>query len=248
MGRDYAPCPRSRTCSSSWRSPSRRRCCSACSRACCCRPSCSRSWPGSSSARPCSAGSRSTRRSRWSRCSASRSSSSSPGSRSSSRSCAGACSASRCSGFAISFAVALVVSLGLQRGGPRRHPAAGRDHPVLDVARRAGAGAQGLRAARDHVRAADHRRGLDRRLRGDHPALDLLLRGGRDRRDAAAARRRCSALAAAVFFAVRGRRALAPPARGPAAAAGHDRADPRPRVARAAASASPRSPSRSGSR
>jgi Kef-type K+ transport system membrane component KefB len=50
-------------------------------------------------------------------------------------------------GFAISFVVALVVSLGLSAVDPRRHPAAGGDHPVLDVARGARAGAQGLRGS-----------------------------------------------------------------------------------------------------
>ena len=38
------------------------------------------------------------------------------------------------------------------------------------------------------LRPADHRRGVDRRLRRDHPAVDLLLRRGRHRLDAAAAR------------------------------------------------------------
>ena len=33
-----------------------------------------------------------------------------------------------------------------ERGGPGRHPAAGGDHPLRDVARRARPGAQGLRA------------------------------------------------------------------------------------------------------
>ena len=134
-----------------------------------------------------------------------------------------------------------------ERGGPGRHPAAGGDHPLLDVARRARAGAQGLRAARHQLRAADHRRGVDRRLRRDHPALDLLLRRGRDRLDAAAARRAVRARRHRLLRR-QGRGALAPPARGPAAAAGHDRADPHPRVARPAASASPRSPRRWGSR
>jgi hypothetical protein len=58
-------------------------------------------------------------------------------------------------------------------------------------------------AARHHFRAADHRRGLDRRLRRDHPALDLLLGGGRDG-STLLLLGALFALAAAVFLAVSG--------------------------------------------
>ena len=96
-----------------------------------------------------------------------------------------ACCGSRRSASRVSFAIALAVSLGLERGRAGRHAAAGRDHPLRDVARRARPGAQGRGRDLLDVRAADHRRRVDRRLRRDHPAHDLLL--GRGRRPA----RRC---------------------------------------------------------
>ena len=123
-------------------------------------------------------------------------------------------------------------SLGLERGGPRRHAAAGRDHPLRDVARRARPGAQGRRRDRLDVRPAHHRGRVDRRLRRDHPADDLLLRRGRHRLDAAAARLAVRAGRRRLRRRPR-RRALGAHPRRPPAPAGHDRADPRPRRARA---------------
>ena len=89
-------------------------------------------------------------------------------------------------------------------GRPRRHAAARRDHPLRHLARGARPGAQGLRRDRLHLRPADHRRRLDRRLRGDHPAHDLLLRRGRHRVDAAAARRALRARRRSILAVVRG--------------------------------------------
>ena len=91
-------------------------------------------------------------------------------------------------GFALSFALALVVALALKAGGLVETAAAGGDHPQRDLARSARAGAQGRGRDLVVVRAAGHRGRLDRRLRRDHPAVDLLLRRGRDRVDAAPAR------------------------------------------------------------
>ena len=91
-------------------------------------------------------------------------------------------------GYAISFAIAIAVALALRAGGLRVAAARG-DHPVRHVARRDRAGARGRRRDRLHVRPAHHRERIDRRLRRDHPALDLLLGRGGHRRDAAADRR-----------------------------------------------------------
>ena len=111
--------------------------CSACSRACCSRRSCSRSWPGSWSARRCSgwvevdeavevvallglafvlflAG---------------------PGDRV--RQAARAGAAADAARLRDLVRDRLAVSLGLRRRRPGRHAAAGRDHPLLDLARRA---------------------------------------------------------------------------------------------------------------
>ena len=116
--------------------------------------------------------------------------SSSPASRSSSSKLRGQVLRLTALGFALSFAIAVVVvARALQRGRARRDAAARGDHPVRDVARRARAGAQGRGRDLLDVRAADRRRRVDRRLRRDHPADALLLRRGRDRLDAAAAGR-----------------------------------------------------------
>ena len=92
-------------------------------------------------------------------------------------------------GFALSFAIALVVSLGLRAAGLVDTPLL---VAIILCATSLGVLVPVLKDSGEiasHVRAADHRRRVDRRLRRDHPALDLLLRRGRDRLDAAAARR-----------------------------------------------------------
>ncbi len=114
---------------------------------------------------------------------------------------------------------------------PDRHAAARRDHPLRHLARRADPRAQGRGRDRQHVRAAGRRRGVGRRLRRDRPALDLLLRRGRHRLDAAAARVAVRARRGRLRRG-QGRRPLDADPRRPAAAAGHDRPDPRARGAR----------------
>ena len=161
--------------------------CSAWSRACASPRSCSRSSWGSRSGPPCSGSSRWTRRSRSSPSSAWPSCSSCPGSRSTSTSCAGGALRLTAVGFVLSFAIAIVVSLGAVGGRARGHAAAGGDHPVRHVAGRRRRRAEGRGRGLVHLRAARDRRGQHRRLRRHHPAVAVLLRRGRHRRHAAAA-------------------------------------------------------------
>jgi hypothetical protein len=84
-------------------------------------------------------------------------------------------------GYAVSFALAVLVAFGLRRRRTDRDAAARRDHPLRHLSRRDHPGAQGLGPGIDSVRAARARGGFDRRLRRDHPTLAFLLRGGRGR-------------------------------------------------------------------
>src|SRR3954449_10401451 len=119
-----------------------------------------------------------------------------------------------------------------QGGRPGRHAAARGDHPLRDLARGARAGPQGRGRDLLEVRAADHLGRLDRGLRGDHPALDLLLGQGRHGLDAAAAGRAVRARRDRVPRRARRGAFHAHPS-GPAAPAGHHRPDPGARGARA---------------
>ena len=139
-------------------------------------------------------------------------------------------------GFAVSFAIALVVALAAdaraawsrRRCSSRSSSCATSLGVIVPVLKDAGETSSQLRPARDRGR-------LDRRLRRDHPAVALLLRrGDGHRRDARAARLACRSRRDRLVVGSGGRSARGGISGRPAAAPGHDRADPRPRRVRPA--------------
>ena len=169
--------------------------CSACSRACGCRRWCSRSSPGSSSGRRVLGWVEVDQAVAVDRAARARVPAVPRRARDRlRRSCAGRCCGSPLLGFALSFALA------------RR-----RRRSALKARRASSTRRCWSRSSSARPRSACSSRcsrtpgeiastfgqliiaaGVDRRLRRDHPAVDLLLRRGRDRLDAAADRLRCS--------------------------------------------------------
>ena len=196
-------------------------------------PSCWRSSPASSSARRCSAGSRSTRRSRCWRRSASASCSSSAGSRSTSRACAAACCGSPPAATRSRSRSRVAVSLALGAGGLVQTPllvaialgstSLGVLIPVLKDTGRIDSALGQLVIAGGSIADFAAIILLSLFFAGEGgPGATLVLIGA------------LLGLALAVFARRARRAALDAHPRRPAAAAGHDGADPRARRVRPA--------------